>query len=143
MVARDWSADGSSEFPNVDNFRGTPGAPVSDAMLADLLAQYAAGILADGQAAKIAQAIRALDTAQARATTRWYECLTRNSRKSAFRSRHRPSPPPDHPRQCTVLGGRVGERAGADFPKRSFGSDTARFASNHAINALLVESAVN
>ena len=55
--------DGSSEFHNVDNFLGTPGTRVPDSMLADLLAQYATGILANGQAAKIAQAIWSLDTA--------------------------------------------------------------------------------
>ena len=55
--------DGSVESHNVDNFRGTPGARVPDEKLADLLAQYATGVLPDGRAAQIADAVWALDTA--------------------------------------------------------------------------------
>ena len=55
--------DGSSETHNVDNFLGTPGARVPDAMLGDLLAQYATGVLPEGRAAMIADAVWALDDA--------------------------------------------------------------------------------
>ena len=56
-------ADGTSLFHNVDHFRGTPGARVTDAMLGDLLAQYATAVLPEGRAAKIADAVWALDAA--------------------------------------------------------------------------------
>ena len=55
--------DGTSLSHNVDNFLGTPGARVPDKMLADLLAQYATGVLPEGRAAKIAAAVWALDAA--------------------------------------------------------------------------------
>ena len=55
--------DGSREAHNVDNFLGTPGARVSDEKLADLLSQYAQGVLPDGRAAQIANAVWALDGA--------------------------------------------------------------------------------
>lgn len=55
--------DGSREMHNVDNFLGTPGARVPDAMLGDLLAQYAQGVLPEGRAAKIVEAVWSLDTA--------------------------------------------------------------------------------
>jgi 2-methylcitrate dehydratase PrpD len=55
--------DGSRESHNVDNFLGTPGARVPDEKLADLLAQYAQGVLPDGRAAQIATAVWALDAA--------------------------------------------------------------------------------
>jgi 2-methylcitrate dehydratase PrpD len=53
--------DGSSEHHRIDHFAGTPGAPVSDAMLAALLSQYAHGVLPDGRAEAIAAAVWALD----------------------------------------------------------------------------------
>ncbi|QGN55871.1 MmgE/PrpD family protein [Novosphingobium sp. Gsoil 351] len=55
--------DGSCEAHNVDNFLGTPGARVPDAKLADLLSQYAQGVLPNGRAAQIADAVWALDAA--------------------------------------------------------------------------------
>lgn len=55
--------DGSTAFHTIDHFLGTPGARVPDAMLGDLLGQYAAGVLPDGRAAAIADAVWALDTA--------------------------------------------------------------------------------
>ena len=58
-----WFADGSSLSHNVDNFLGTPGARVPDAMLGDLLAQYASGVLPSGRADQIADAVWALDAA--------------------------------------------------------------------------------
>jgi 2-methylcitrate dehydratase PrpD len=56
-------ADGSRESHNVDNFLGTPGARVPDEKLADLLADYAQGVLPDGRAAQIANAVWTLDAA--------------------------------------------------------------------------------
>jgi len=55
--------DGSSETHNVDNFLGTPGARVPDDMLVALLAQYAQGVLPEGRAGQIADAVWSLDTA--------------------------------------------------------------------------------
>lgn len=55
--------DGTSLFHNVDNFLGTPGARVPDAKLAELLTQYAKGILPDGRAAQIVAAVEDLDQA--------------------------------------------------------------------------------
>jgi 2-methylcitrate dehydratase PrpD len=55
--------DGSSESHNVDNFLGTPGARVTDETLVALFAQYAAGVLPDGRAVEIAEAVWKLDTA--------------------------------------------------------------------------------
>ena len=56
-------ADGSRESHAIDQFLGTPGARVPDAMLGDLLAQYAEGVLPPGRAAAIVAAVFALDTA--------------------------------------------------------------------------------
>lgn len=56
-------ADGTRAFHNVDHFRGTPGARVPDQMLAELLAEYARGVLPEGRAAQIADAIWQLDAA--------------------------------------------------------------------------------
>lgn len=55
--------DGSTETCNVDFFLGTPGARVPDDKLAALLAQYGAGILPEGRAQAITEAIWALDDA--------------------------------------------------------------------------------
>ena len=55
--------DGSHAAHNVDHFLGTPGARVSDEKLADLLRQYATGVLPDGRADDIAAAVWSLDTA--------------------------------------------------------------------------------
>ena len=55
--------DGTSLSHNVDNFLGTPGARVPDQMLGDLLTQYATGVLPNGRAAQIAEAVWALDSA--------------------------------------------------------------------------------
>jgi 2-methylcitrate dehydratase PrpD len=55
--------DGTSEHHNVDAFLGTPGARVPDGLLADLLAQYGEGLLPDGRARQIADAIWNLDEA--------------------------------------------------------------------------------
>lgn len=55
--------DGSAETHNVDNFLGTPGARVPDAALAALFAQYARGVLPDGRAQAIAEAIWTIDEA--------------------------------------------------------------------------------
>lgn len=56
-------ADGSSTEHNVDHFLGTPGSRVPDEKLADLLRQYATGVLPDGRADEIASAVWSLDTA--------------------------------------------------------------------------------
>jgi 2-methylcitrate dehydratase PrpD len=55
--------DGSTESHNVDFFLGTPGTPVPDEKLTDLLEQYGSKILPDGRAQDIAGAIWALDNA--------------------------------------------------------------------------------
>jgi 2-methylcitrate dehydratase PrpD len=55
--------DGSSIAHNVDNFLGTPGARVPDAMLGDLLVQYAQDVLPEGRARAILDAAWALDQA--------------------------------------------------------------------------------
>lgn len=55
--------DGSTESHNVDAFLGTPGARVPDEKLAELLEQYGQGLLPDGRAREIADAIWALDDA--------------------------------------------------------------------------------
>ena len=55
--------DGSREFHAVDNFLGTPGARVPDAMLEDLLRQYGQNVLPAGRADAIAAAVWSLDTA--------------------------------------------------------------------------------
>ena len=54
---------GSRISHNVDYFLGTPGARVPDEKLADLLRQYATGVLPDGRADEIASAVWLLDTA--------------------------------------------------------------------------------
>jgi 2-methylcitrate dehydratase PrpD len=56
-------ADGGRETHAVDNFLGTPGARVPDAMLVDLLADYGRGILPQGRAREIANAVWSLDAA--------------------------------------------------------------------------------
>ena len=56
-------SDGSTDFHNVDHFLGTPGARVPDDMLAALLRQYATGVLPDGRADAIADAVWGLDAA--------------------------------------------------------------------------------
>ncbi len=56
-------SDGSILFHNVDNFLGTPGARLPDAMLGDLLGQYASGVLPDGRAAHVVNAVWNLESA--------------------------------------------------------------------------------
>jgi 2-methylcitrate dehydratase PrpD len=56
-------ADGSVLEHNVDNFLGTPGARVPDAMLVDLFEQYSVAVLPEGRAREIADAVWTLDAA--------------------------------------------------------------------------------
>lgn len=56
-------ADGSTIAHTVEHFLGTPGARVPDAMLVDLLEQYAAPVLPAGRARAIADAVWQLDRA--------------------------------------------------------------------------------
>jgi 2-methylcitrate dehydratase PrpD len=56
-------ADGSSEAHAVDHFLGTPSSPVTDEQLVELLTQYGEGILPEGRAAAIANAVWTLEQA--------------------------------------------------------------------------------
>jgi 2-methylcitrate dehydratase PrpD len=55
--------DGSREFINVDYFLGTPNRPMTDEQLMQVFRTTAQGILPDGRADRIAEAIWSLDSA--------------------------------------------------------------------------------